>query len=283
MEFYQWLQSADGAIAGGATNSWTGAYSTPPAGQSTFYGMFYDEKPVYHDPASNTWFGFQVWSMERVAEYYYLTNNARAKAVMDKWVTWALANTTLTADGSYQIPSTLSWTGQPATWNPTSPAANTNLRVTVVDKTNDVGVTAAYAKTLIYYSAATKRYGTQHTQSQTIAKALLDRMWTKYRDPQGVSVAEVRQDYSRFDDTYNATTGQGVYVPSGWSGTMPNGDPINASSTFISIRSKYRNDPAWPKVQAYLNGGAAPTFNYHRFWAQADIALVNAEYARLFP
>lgn len=283
MEFYQWLQSADGAIAGGATNSWTGAYSTPPAGKSTFYGMFYDEKPVYHDPASNTWFGFQAWSMERVAEYYYLTNNARAKAILDKWVTWALANTTLTADGSYQIPSTLSWTGQPATWNPTSPVANSNLRVTVVDKTNDVGVTAAYAKTLIYYSAGTKRYGTQHTASQTTAKALLDRMWTKYRDPQGVSVAEVRQDYNRFDDTYNATTGQGVYVPSGWTGTMPNGDPISASSTFLSMRSKYRNDPAWPKVQAYLNGGAAPTFNYHRFWAQADIALVNAEYARLFP
>ena len=32
MEFYQWLQSAEGAIAGGATNSWDGAYAQPPAG-----------------------------------------------------------------------------------------------------------------------------------------------------------------------------------------------------------------------------------------------------------
>ena len=55
------------------------------------------------------------------------------------------------------------------------------------------------------------------------------------------------------------------------------------SSTFIGIRSDYRLDPAWPQVQAYLDGGPAPTFTYHRFWAQVDIALANAEYGRLFP
>jgi hypothetical protein len=64
---------------------------------------------------------------------------------------------------------------------------------------------------------------------------------------------------------------------------MGSGDPINSSSTFLSIRSKYTNDPEWPKVQAYLNGGAVPTFRYHRFWAQVDVALANAEYGRLFP
>src|SRR5690606_2083010 len=52
LEFYRWLQSAEGAIAGGATNSWAGRYDTPPsdAANSTFYGMFYDWQPVYHDP-----------------------------------------------------------------------------------------------------------------------------------------------------------------------------------------------------------------------------------------
>jgi len=64
---------------------------------------------------------------------------------------------------------------------------------------------------------------------------------------------------------------------------MGSGDPINSSSTFLSIRSKYMDDPEWPKVQAYLNGGAVPTFRYHRFWAQVDVALANAEYGRLFP
>lgn len=139
LEFYQWLQSADGAIAGGATNSWDGAYATPPTGDSTFYGMFYDPAPVFHDPNSNQWFGFQAWSLERVAEYYYTSGDARAKTVLDKWVSWALSQTTINANGTYQFPSTLTWTGQPDTWNPTTPGANASLHVTVVDYTNDVG------------------------------------------------------------------------------------------------------------------------------------------------
>jgi hypothetical protein len=76
--------------------------------------------------------------------------------------------------------------------------------------------------------------------------------------------------------------GNGVYIPAGWKGTMPNGDKINSSSTFVSLRSWFKQDPAWPKVQAYLDGGAVPSFTFHRFWAQADIALAMADYGRLF-
>src|SRR5262249_31347472 len=50
LEFLQWLQSSEGGIAGGATNSWDGHYGTPPAGSPTFYGMAYDPQPVWHDP-----------------------------------------------------------------------------------------------------------------------------------------------------------------------------------------------------------------------------------------
>jgi len=50
LEFYQWLQSAEGGIAGGATNSWNGRYEKYPAGTSTFYGMAYVPHPVYADP-----------------------------------------------------------------------------------------------------------------------------------------------------------------------------------------------------------------------------------------
>ncbi len=283
IEFYRWLQSADGAIAGGATNSWAGRYATPPTGVSTFYGMFYDEQPVYHDPPSNTWFGFQVWSMERVAEYYYVTGNANAKIILDKWVNWAMTNTQLTADGSFQLPSTLDWNGQPSlnwnattqNWMPGDASFNANLRVTVADTTQDLGLAGAFAKTLIYYSAGTRRWATQHTGSQMMAKEILDRIWTLYRDDIGVSVTESRSDYQRFDDP--------IYVPSTFSGVMGTGDPINSMSTFLSIRSRYMNDPEWPKVEAYLNGGPVPTFRYHRFWAQVDVALANAEYGRLFP
>ncbi|MER6273347.1 glycoside hydrolase family 48 protein [Streptomyces sp900105755] len=268
LEFYRWLQSSEGAIAGGATNSWQGRYASPPSGTSTFYGMSYDWEPVYHDPPSNQWFGFQAWSMERVAEYYQQTGNATAKTILDKWVAWALSRTTINPDGTYLIPSTLQWSGQPDTWNASSPGSNSGLHVTVSDYTDDVGVAAAYAKTLTYYAA---RSG--DTTAKSTAKALLDGMWNNYQDSLGIAVPETRADYNRFDDT--------VYVPSGWSGKMPNGDAINSSSTFASLRSFYQDDPAWSKIESYLAGGAAPVFTYHRFWAQADIALAMGSYAEL--
>ncbi|MGW7309892.1 glycoside hydrolase family 48 protein [Streptomyces sp. NPDC054835] len=268
LEFYRWLQSSEGAIAGGATNSWQGRYATPPAGTPTFHGMYYDEKPVYHDPPSNQWFGFQAWSMERVAEYYQQTGDVRAGTVLDKWVTWALSRTTINPDGTYRVPSTLQWSGAPDTWNAADPGGNAGLHVTVADYTDDVGVTAAYAKTLTYYAARTG-----HAEAKRVAKALLDGMWTHHQDPLGLGVPETRADYSRFDDP--------VHVPGGWTGTMPNGDTVNSASTFASLRSFYEKDPAWPKIEAYLAGGAAPVFTYHRFWAQADVALAMGSYAEL--
>lgn len=267
LEFLTWLQSSEGALAGGCTNSWEGSYSQPPAGTPTFYGMAYDWQPVYHDPASNNWFGFQAWGMERVAAYYYVTGNATAEAVLSKWVAWASSETTVGADGSFRFPSTLNWTGRPDTWNAASPGDNAGLHVSVVDYANDVGVGAAYVKTLTYYAA---KSGDE--DAAALAKALLDAMALNTTD-KGISVPETRKDYNRFDDE--------VYIPSGWSGTMPNGDPIRPGSTFIGIRSWYKDDPDWPKVQAYLDGGDAPTFTYHRFWAQAALALAFAIYAEL--
>ena len=54
-------------------------------------------------------------------------------------------------------------------------------------------------------------------------------------------------------------------------------------ATFISMRSKYKSDPEWHKVDVYLKGGKPPVFKYHRLWAQADIAIANASYGWLFP
>ncbi|GGL04930.1 cellulose 1,4-beta-cellobiosidase [Sphaerisporangium melleum] len=270
LEFYTWLQSAEGAIAGGATNSWQGHYAAPPSGSPTFYGMAYDWQPVYHDPPSNQWFGFQAWSLERVAELYDVTGNAQAKAILDKWVAWAMANTTINSDGTYQIPSTLKWTGQPTTFAGL-PHSNANLHVSIADYTTDIGVAGSYAKVLMYYA-----HRANNTQAKNMAKALLDGIWANNQDAKGVSTPETKADYNRLDDP--------IYIPSGWTGTMPNGDAMNSNSTFISIRSWYKNDPDWPKVQAYLDGtGPAPTFNYHRYWAQADVAIALAEYGRLFP
>ena len=278
LEMYRWLQSAEGAIAGGCTNSWNGDYEKYPAGQSTFYNMAYVENPVYLDPGSNTWFGFQAWSVERVAEYYYLTNNASAKAICDKWVGWVKTVISLPADGTFSIPSEIGWSGQPDTWVPSSPGANAGLHVIVKSNGTDIGIAACLAKALTYYAAATKKYGTLDDNARSIAQQLLDRIWTKYWEGttgKGFGVVEERKDFRRFDSV--------VYVPQGWTGKMPNGDVIQPGVTFLGLRSKYKSDPAYPALRAALTAGTNYSTTFHRFWAQTDIALANAEYGFFFP
>ena len=126
IEFYQWLQSSEGAIAGGATNSYNGSYDKYPAGTSTFYGMAYDAHPVYEDPGSNQWSGMQGWSMQRMAEYYYESGDERVKELLDKWVNWVVSEVKLYDDGTFEVPATLEWSGQPDTWTGKS-TGNPNL------------------------------------------------------------------------------------------------------------------------------------------------------------
>ncbi len=275
LEFYRWLQAPQGGIAGGATNSWDGAYATPPAGTPTFYGMGYTEAPVYNDPPSNQWFGMQAWGVQRVAELYYASGNAQAKAILDKWVPWVVAN--ISTDGaSWKVPSELTWTGKPDTWNKTTPGANSGLSVAVKSYGQDVGVAGDTARALLFYAAKSG-----DTASRDKAKALLDAIWDSNQDALGVGSVETRGDFLRFDDTYVAG-GNGVYVPAGWTGTMPNGDVIKPGVSFLDIRSWYKDDPAWSKVETALATGVAPQFTFHRFWAQTAIAGALGDYARLF-
>ncbi len=278
VEMYRWLQSAEGGIAGGATNSWRGRYDKFPANVTTFYKLAYVEAPVYVDPPSNQWFGFQAWSMDRVAQLYYVTGNAHAKVILDRWVKWVLANTRLSKNGTFEIPSDLTWIGQPQlnwdektqNWNGKDAAFNKTLHVKVKSWGQDLGVGGALARTLLFYAAKSG-----DVASAKLAKELLDRMWKKFRDDKGLSAPETRTDYKRFGDK--------VFIPAGWKGKMPNGDAMDSNSTFASIRTRYTSDPGWPQVEAHLRGGPAPTFTYHRFWAQSDIALANATMAFLYP
>jgi hypothetical protein len=150
VELFQWLQAPEGGIAGGATNSWDGAYAARPAGTPTFYGMAYTEAPVYHDPPSNQWMGMQGWGMERIAQLYHETGDERAEDILDGWVPWVVDNITVT-DDSWQIPSELTWTGKPDTWDPANPGDNSGLSVSVKSYGQDVGVAGALARTLMYY------------------------------------------------------------------------------------------------------------------------------------
>ncbi|MGD9200444.1 MAG: glycoside hydrolase family 48 protein [Chitinispirillia bacterium] len=274
IEFYQWLQSAEGGIAGGATSSFNGRYEKYPAGHSTFYKMAYQEAPVYNDPPSNSWFGFQVWSVERLAEYYHESGDKNAEAVLKKWIAWVHENVKLNDDGSFEIPSTLDWQGQPDTWTG-SPSENKNLHVTVKSYNGDIGVAGSLIKTLTYHAAATRKYDKLDIKSRDLAKELLKRIWNKHRDDKGVSSLEKRGDYKRMFQ-------QKVYIPSGWSGINGTGGIIKPGVTFLDIRNKYKEDPDYERVKKAVDNGEDPEFRYHRFWTQVDVATAYAEFARLF-
>jgi hypothetical protein len=215
----------------------------------------------------------QTWSMQRVAELYYKTGDKRAQAVLDKWTKWVKSVVKLNDDGTYAIPNNLTWSGQPDTWNGTY-TGNPGLHVDVKDYSQDVGVTSSLANTLTYYAAASKKYSTFDKDSAKLAKELLDRMWKLDQDSKGLSVEEERADYSKVFDTK-------VYVPDGWSGKMPNGDEIKPGVSFLDIRSKYKQDPDFAKVEEAYKEGKAPVFKYHRFWAQSEAAIANGTYSIL--
>ncbi|HEX4831808.1 MAG TPA: glycoside hydrolase family 48 protein [Trebonia sp.] len=290
LNLMQWLQSAEGGIAGGVTNNWGGNFgdvSKPPAGDPTFDGMYYDFEPVYHNPPSNQWFGYQTWPMERVAEYYYATGNAQAGAILSKWVTWAESVATFnTSTGAICLPGTLNWAGQPGenwttgTSSASQPPANSGLHVSVTGCSADLGVSASLAKTYMYYAAKSG-----NTAAQTAARNIIDIIHQFYGDSLGFSAPESRTDYSNFTSAFNTTNYEGLYIPAGWSGSYPSagGTISSADKTFLSIRPWYTSVADYPEVQAYLNGGSAPVFNYHRFWAEADIATAFDSFAFLFP
>lgn len=257
LELYEYLQSVEGAFAGGVSNSWRGRYEAPPEELTvnTFHGMFYNWEPVAVDPPSNQWFGMQPWSTDRLAQYYYVTGDNRAKKILDKWVSWIISETSFNGD-SYQMPSTLDWEGVPP-----------NVHCKVVTYGNGVGPAAATARTLSYYAAKSN-----NTEAKDLAKRLLDSMWNLHRTSLGIAIEE--QPELHFN--------QSVYVPEGFEGVYPNGDKINSESTFISMRSFYKNDPQWNKIEEYLSGGPSPKFTYHRFWDQTDVALGFGVYGLLF-
>ena len=113
MEYYLWLLSNDGVIAGGSTNSVNGRYeehSKNASGTAEFNKMVYVEHPVYADPGSNHWIGNQVWAVQRLAELYYVVKTqgdasgitvggmdltTALETILDKWTGWFLDNSIL--------------------------------------------------------------------------------------------------------------------------------------------------------------------------------------------
>lgn len=306
LEFYQWLQSADGPFAGGATNCWNGDYMTYTSGVPTFYDMAYVEHPVYADPGSNHWIGNQVWATQRLAELYYyvktdgdaskgavkpggLTIEDTLSKLLDRWVAWFIENTTLTDDGDYAIPATLDWSGQPATWTGTyNENANSGLTCTVTATgSSDLGCVSSLANTLIYYAKAVGTKSSEISADATslggkalyLAQQLLDREWELGRDNIGLSRTETNGSLSRMFD-------EEVWIPSSYNGKTPYGDTLANGATFSSIRSMYLQDEKYMELKnAFDSTGSTESveLNYHRFWHAGDILLALGTMYQLYP
>ncbi|ORY38064.1 putative cellulase [Neocallimastix californiae] len=263
LELFRWLQSAEGCIAGGATNSWQGHYAQPPSDITTFYGMYYDWQPVYHDPPSNNWTGMQGWGMERVCSLYYLSGNEKAGKVCQEWAKWIKKNTRVNG-GEIVHATNLAWTGNPDEWkssNFNKSGLNASLHGTVSSEGTDLGSIASMIKALMWVSLKD-----EDTEGLQLVLDVMDAM-ENYRDDLGYAVEEAREDYIKFNED--------VYIPSGWTGKNAQGANIRSGVKFIDIRPKYKEDPDWAQVEDFLNGGSAPRFTYHRFWGQTEIMVAN--------
>ena len=270
LDFLQWLQSSEGALAGGCNNSIGDKYDPYPAGISTFNGMAYDWEPVWHDPPSNRWFGFQTWGLQRLAEYYYVSGDVKAKAILDKWVDWVLPNIHFLPDGTFEIPSDMSWSGQPDTWAG-SYTGNPNLHVTIDTWGKDLGVAGSLCDLLAFYAKKAN-----DTEAADVAKRMLDIMWNKYQDDKGIAIEEARGDYDRFFETE-------IYIPKDWTGTNAQGATLKNGMKFIDQRPKYKQDPNWTRLQNAYNSNTDFTITYHRFWGQTDIAVAYGVFGMLYP
>ncbi|CAG9761380.1 unnamed protein product [Ceutorhynchus assimilis] len=259
LELYEYLQTSQGAFAAGVTNSYNKNYDDPPQEYKdhSFYGMWFDYQPGYAD--ANPWFGFQPWTADRVAQYYYITGNERAKNITSKWVSWVISEIHFNENGDFTIPTNLKWEGLPP-----------NTVVTITGRGTGANSASCTARTLAYYAA---RSG--DTQAREVSKKLLDALWSFHQTDKGYANVETFTQYSNFNNP--------LFLPlANWSGIYPNGDVINSNSTFLSVRSWFKKDPNWEKVQKYLDGGEAPSFPVHRFWENADLAISLAVYDMLF-
>lgn len=278
IEMLTFLQSDEGAIAGGVNNSIGDVYAPDTEGLPRFYGMTYDWQPVWHDPPSNRWYGFQAWGLQRLAEYYYETGNEDAYNILKKWSDWACSHITVESDGTFKIPSDMSWTGAPEEWNGMSSYnGNPGLHVSVDTYGSDLGIAGSTANLLAFFAAGTREHkGELDETAYTTAKSLLDCVLLNNEDDLGYSVEEERGDYERFFT-------QVVDIPEGWKGKNAQGADIQKGMKFIDMRPAYKQDPNWDNLKSSYDAGIAPKFQYHRFWHQVDIAMGMAAFGLLFP
>ena len=238
LNFFQWLQSSQGAIAGGVTNNWGGNYgdaSKPPAGDTTFDGMYYTPDPEYAEPAEQP--VVRVPDLADGTAGRVLLRHRQRAGPGDPGQVGVVGrvgrHVQHRALARSACPARMTWSGQPGenyTSGTTAPPANTSLSVSVSGCSQDVGVAASLAKVYEYYAAKSGS-----TTAETAAQNIIDTIHKYYADPLGFSSPETRTDYSNFTSAYNTTNYEGVYIPSGWTGKYPGGIQLSSSTEHLPV------------------------------------------------
>lgn len=277
LEMAEFCQLNNGIFAGGVANHVSGETAFPTTKPGPFHGMDFDVNPVYLDPGSSTWSGWQFWFVERLVQYYLSSGEERAYKLINKWMGWIKPLIRLTAEGDVEIPVGLDWAVNGVLQDKigAKPIAVTNVQqqVTVVIPADsygrDIGLLGSLVKILVLWDQATLKYKTQDPDARIIAKEILDRVWVKYSDSKGIAPIEARGDYSRFWD-------QTIPMPAGMSKTLPWGATITSTSKYYQSRPDY-GEPLPPKGP-YNDANPAPVYTYHRTWQQSEIATAYAYY-----
>ncbi len=124
LELVRWLQSPEGAIAGGVSSNWRGRYETPTDGRQNakFYSCYYNYSPSWFNPPSNNWSGFQAWGIQRITEVACHaakhdgdeTEDSiynRCMIIADKWIPWFYNNCTVVVEpDELSYPINTRWT-----------------------------------------------------------------------------------------------------------------------------------------------------------------------------
>lgn len=194
----------------------------------------------------------------------------------------------------YEYLPSLTWPGTNPNygnfWSNDNGVPNPNLHCETIERGWDPGTASGFAQILLQYCYAkslTKSMtstipGTTITYQKVLQLAadIMEFLWLN-KTPDGYSNPEKIGD-KRMDDI--------LWIPPEFgSHRMPNGEVLaNGQTTFLSMRhSFYSQDPAYPKLRAWLDNGAdpdnKPVVSYHRFWNGADVAVGFAMLEKYFP
>ena len=233
------------------------------------------------------------------------------EAVITRWIEWFEANTEFDKtlpDGThfdYCIPSNLDWgTGEdkdkdnvncaPDTWTGTyNPNGNQKLTCEITGYgQGDIGCVSSLCNSLIWFAAANKVPASEAQEATAkddslaakglrLANRLLTAQWNSGRDEVGIAFEDHNGSLSRVFT-------QDVYIPTNYSGTMPDGSKLENGATFLSIRESYKKDSMFQDLEkAWEASGKTSTEDYyyklHRFWHMGDALMAYGDMALLYP